>query len=519
MRVLDIGAAAGRDMALLRGMGCDVYGVEPCQELRSLAVQRHPELDGRIEPGSLPNVGEPFGGKFDGVLCSAVLMHLPRAQILDAALAMRKVLVENGRLLLSIPSERPGLDGSHRDQHGRLFTPLSVDYVQLLFERLGYQLIDLWKSQDGLCREGYSWWNLFFGIQYPQGTRPLDQIEGILNRDKKTATYKLALFRALSEVAVTAFERAHWVGEGIVGVPVADVAEKWLHYYWPIFESSTFVPQIRGEVPNCPKPVAFRSLLSRLVDHYRLRGGFTRFVLEYRAGTLPPDTASLTRQVLKVITTTITDGPVTYAGGALESGRVFRYDNDKREIHMSAAIWRELSLVGHWIQDAVVLRWAELTSKMSRAGLRASEVIDLLLTVPLLERDVGDARRVYDQARVAECTWSGKRIHRSFDIDHILPFSLWHSSDLWNLVPTSHSVNVSKRDMLPTRELLFARRDHIIGHWELLRTAHRARFDYESSKLVGVPKLTGGWQSIVFQGLADSVEFTAAQRGCERWEP
>ena len=32
--------------------------------------------------------------------------------------------------------------------------------------------------------------------------------EGIPNRDRKTATYKLALFRALSEIATTEFEQA-----------------------------------------------------------------------------------------------------------------------------------------------------------------------------------------------------------------------------------------------------------------------------------------------------------------------
>jgi hypothetical protein len=32
-------------------------------------------------------------------------------------------------------------------------------------------------------------------------TRPIDQIEGVLNHDKKTATYEFASFRALAEIA------------------------------------------------------------------------------------------------------------------------------------------------------------------------------------------------------------------------------------------------------------------------------------------------------------------------------
>ncbi|MFO1489432.1 MAG: hypothetical protein U1F77_05495 [Kiritimatiellia bacterium] len=37
--------------------------------------------------------------------------------------------------------------------------------------------------------------------------RPLDQVESVLNRDKKDATYKLALFRALAEIAQTQYNR------------------------------------------------------------------------------------------------------------------------------------------------------------------------------------------------------------------------------------------------------------------------------------------------------------------------
>jgi len=44
-----------------------------------------------------------------------------------------------------------------------------------------------------------------------QGSRSLDQIESILNRDKKDATYKPALFRALAELATTSYHAAIWL--------------------------------------------------------------------------------------------------------------------------------------------------------------------------------------------------------------------------------------------------------------------------------------------------------------------
>ncbi|NLE60773.1 MAG: methyltransferase domain-containing protein, partial [Planctomycetes bacterium] len=437
MRVLDVGAGSGRDVALLLAMGCDAYGVEPCAELREAAERQHPGLAGRLASNALPQLGQPFGGQFDGVLCSAVLMHLEKAQMLDAALAFRSILKEGGRLLLSLPLERPGLDAQHRDAHGRLFTPLPPDYLQLLFERVGFSLLERWESADSLGREGHSWCTFLFQVRHPSGARPLDLIEGILNRDRKTATYKLALFRALSEIATTEFEQARFVAEGMVGIPIKLVSEKWLQYYWPLFESDDFIPQIRGENPACAKPIAFRSLLSALIGTYRQSGGLTRFELDSRAATLPGEIGSLRDQVLNQIRNTIVQGPVTHAGGSLEAGRVFRYDPRSREILLSAALWREFCLVGHWIHDAVILRWAELTSDISKKHIKASATIDLLLTIPIPERDVADARSTYRQLATLYCTWTGAALPKGFAVDHIIPFSLWHNNDLWNLVPAS----------------------------------------------------------------------------------
>jgi 2-polyprenyl-3-methyl-5-hydroxy-6-metoxy-1,4-benzoquinol methylase len=210
-RLLDIGAGSGRDLVRLLSPGYDAYGVEPSEEMRTQALALHPELRARLDAGALPDLGHPFSGGFDGVLCSAVLMHLSREQVFDAVFAIRNVLHEGGGLLLSIPSARPDLDTNHRDTSGRLFTPLPADYLELLLERLGFQLVGKWTSEDGLGREGYVWCTLLFHLRHGEGLRAADQIEGILTRDRKTATYKLALFRALSEIAVKEFEQAQWL--------------------------------------------------------------------------------------------------------------------------------------------------------------------------------------------------------------------------------------------------------------------------------------------------------------------
>src|SRR5205823_3692632 len=86
LRVLDVGAGSGREMALLARERFEAYGVEPSVALRQEAVARHPELTDRIEAGSLPGLARTLEHPYDGVICSAVLQHIPRHQLFEAVL-------------------------------------------------------------------------------------------------------------------------------------------------------------------------------------------------------------------------------------------------------------------------------------------------------------------------------------------------------------------------------------------------------------------------------------------------
>ena len=90
------------------------------------------------------------------------------------------------------------------------------------------------------------------------------------------------------------------------------------------------------------------------------------------------------------------DSLVNKHSGGLNTGQtVFSYDKNLRSVHIPVDIWRELSIMGRWIQDATLLRWAELTAKISNSTIRPSEIIDLLLFTVDPERDVNSARTFY----------------------------------------------------------------------------------------------------------------------------
>jgi len=167
-KILDIGCGSGRDMAELTRQGYLVYGIDATPEFVQLAQELHPELTDRVSQGVLPDFEVPFGGNFDGVLCSAVLMHIDTADLLTAALSIKRCLKINGRLLISIPSHRPDLTEKERDGNGRLFKSHTAADLSPIFEGLGFTLIDQWKNQDAMNRHGVEWVTQGFELKQPE---------------------------------------------------------------------------------------------------------------------------------------------------------------------------------------------------------------------------------------------------------------------------------------------------------------------------------------------------------------
>ncbi len=511
-RVLDVGTGSGRDLALLLEMGFDGYGAEPVEAMRAEAIKTFPQLAGRIFNPGLPWADDAdFGGLFDGVVCSAVLMHVPGAEMFNAAYSLKRVLREKGRLWISVPASRTGLDADHRDEAGRLFKPLHPDYLILLFEGIGFQLLRRWENADRLGRAGIEWNSFLFELDSARG-RSLDRIEGVLNRDRKTATYKLALFRALSELGTLATHQAEWLPDREVALPLRLIAEKWFRFYWPIFEAVEFIPQNNGEQPGCAKPVAFRKQQNEIIAAYRSRGGLSQFLMEAASGRLPEPVKRKYQETLRTIETTIKTGPVVYA-----SGNMFRYE--KGRVLVDAGAWREFCQLGHWIEPAVILRWAEETNRMSGGRVTVVEVLNRLVVNPTEERNVGAAKDVFDGMAEKRCVWTDKVLRTGYAVDHVIPFSLWHCNDLWNLLPCDARVNGSKSDKLPERGLLFQRKEAIVFCWETVRQRHERRFEYELMNFTGEKRVAANWQNGAFQRLVEAVEVTAIQRGAERWRP
>ena len=134
-RVLDLGCGGGRDLRALCERGFQPIGLDFSPELLSEA-QRY--VSAPLVCADMRNL--PFGSSsFQGVLAVASLLHLDRAEILDALLGVRRVLEPGGVLISSI---KPG-EGASVSDDGRRFTFFGLDEWGALLQDAGFAVEEL----------------------------------------------------------------------------------------------------------------------------------------------------------------------------------------------------------------------------------------------------------------------------------------------------------------------------------------------------------------------------------------
>lgn len=516
--ILDIGAGSGRDLRKLLSLGYDAYGAEPCDELRTKALLKSPELNSRFFSGTLPGLESNM--TYDGILCSAVFMHIPESEHLDALINIRALLTPNGRLLISIPNARPDLDQQQRDQQGRLFEHIAPDKLKLLCARLGLECIAEYNNEDSLGRTAHDWVTLLFQKRMALG-RPLDRIETVLRNDKKTATYKLALLRAFCDLAEQDENGLDWRANKQVALPLRRIAECWLLYYWPLIASPQLLPQ-NNSIASGGRPMAFRQPLEKLIQlaqqHYKADRDslFSLFILNWKKGTLPVELTKQLQQCLQKIQAIIVSGPIQYA----EQGQMFGYEARSKSVLIDAELWTELCLTGYWIKDSLLLRWAELSEQFSRKHLPTVTkglVLDVLMTVPNVGREQLLARKHYLNLAALKCVWTDKKItSNTLAVDHALPYSLWHNNQLWNLLPAHKTINLQKSDHIPSPALLKKRRDAIVYSWDYLHDNESAIFQYEVERTLGLFN-PDKWHGQLFNHMKSKAEQGIYSRGALEW--
>ena len=519
-RILDIGCGSGRDLRALLEQGFDAYGTEPVDEMREFAIREFPILKDRISAQSLPGIT--YGSPFDGIVCSAVLMHIPLGQQLEAFINLRELLKVGGRLLLSLPAQRPDLDDEHRDPDGRLFLPMDPERIRLLAEQIGFTFLSLSQNKDALGRPEHDW-NIFLFEKAGVATRPLDRVESVIKNDRKVATYKLALLRAFCDIAERDENAVTWFADGYVGMPIEALAECWLAYYWPLVAAPVHIPQSQTDFNDSKKRLSIRAHLKQLIDlasygaEISSETAYAVLLASWKKGTYSKVIKSQLDLVLKTFAKAIITGPVRHS----EGGGMYHYNDAASLVMIEADLWREFCLSSHWIRDSIILRWAGLCEDFARKNcpdIDKGIVLPFLLPNVDLKREQSIARQMYEEHPNLACVWTDKKITlASMDVDHALPFSLWRNNDLWNLLPVARKVNNEKSDKIPTPDLLRRRKDAIVETWRFANDKQPLVFKFEIERTLGRFR-EESWEQELFQYLSERAAVAIYRRGETPWD-
>lgn len=322
-------------------------------------------------------------------------------------------------------------------------------------------------------------------------------ISKIIERDSKTTTYKFALLRGVIDIIQ---DNSPYISlkENKVNFPTGLLIEKWILYYYPILESQTAIPQINGETN-----LAFGSSFGNIISAYKEIGGFSVFYNDLRNKGIPKNLQNDFFELAKKIRDTITRMPMKYIGRSISNDyySIFNFENGvlrkgNADIDIQFLIqnfgtfsipkeyYEAFKILGSFIngQDSILFKWAEFSVNASKQNLSISKVVNEVLKSPITEREISESKRIYKEILKREgqvyCVWTGKKI-ASYDIDHLIPFSIWKNNDLWNLLPSDSKTNNQKRDKIPSPELIEKQKNLIVDYWEILNESQSQRFNKE----------------------------------------
>jgi SAM-dependent methyltransferase len=471
-KVLDIGAGNGRDAKWFAEKGCDVIAVEPASALYEIGKS---STDSGVAwlNDKLPALHkvEELGMRFDLILVSAVWMHLSQKQRSRAMRKLSNLLEPGGKLVITLRH------GQFTD--GRTCTPVSIE--ELESQAKDQALMLRYKSEldaDSLGRQSVAWQTVVLMLP-DDGSGDLVKVRHIIVNDSKSSTYKLALLRTLLRIADahpgSVLERA----EGKVAIPLGLVALYWIRQYKRLIDGEDI--QQNG---NTTKGLAF--IRQDGWEQIRHIGADDLAIGALFTGKDAIAVQKTIGHALEAIKT----GPVKFTYNKDISSPYFEAERTRRIIQdsflldgeslasfgrfvLDESLWDCFRLYHSWIEPLVVNQWILEMRRFKRNEQRQIPLqtyFDCLAWIDK-EHDTRDVRKRVEELRKQHTgihsVWSGKSLKGEFHVDHCLPFAHWPNNDKWNLLPTTKTENLNKRDRLPTSYRLTASKQRILDWWQV----------------------------------------------------
>ena len=314
-------------------------------------------------------------------------------------------------------------------------------------------------------------------------------ISSILKHDQKVNSYKIALLRAINDVVLDFPDLVDY-GQDIA-VPIKVLAECWISYYWPFMNPERPIYQgpralRKGVYIN---DVSFRPELEMLYfewqkmlntldvkpsDGFYIRNEMriARKLREYSIEFI-----DYYNKAIKKISSAISM-PIRYAGDG--QWQVFGIPKKPSELEgitfvpgtnqkdlcvvISKHLWQGFHQISLYIEALAIHQWSlflENVKQENNKKIKRGSVYQLLTARPDNRRPLTWERNHIDvlimEGLQFRCPWTKKIINNpgAYDLDHIIPISLYPINELWNLVPCDSIFNSKgKRERLPNNKSL-----------------------------------------------------------------
>jgi hypothetical protein len=335
-------------------------------------------------------------------------------------------------------------------------------------------------------------------------------ISTILRHDAKVASYKIALLRAIND-AVLAYPDLRTYHSD-VAVPLRALAEYWVAYYWPFVNPVEPIMQgprsqragvLRNDVSFRPQLTQLRQACEVLSGSSKPADGFwliNELRMPRKRLSYPSALLKLYRQTISSISKAL-EMPIRHAGAGewtiFDKPAKYEYLNGVVSIPgtqrgdvcllISNELWQTFREMSLYVEALCIHEWCLFTEKVEQEaaiGCDRGVIYRLLTDRPDNRRPLTWERNNVDillmEGKEFICPWTTRRINKqvAYDLDHLVPVTVYPTNELWNLVPADPYFNSHvKRNRLPSLEKLIQAEPHLAlaySHYESSKSLSRA---------------------------------------------
>jgi len=369
-------------------------------------------------------------------------------------------------------------------------------------------------------------------------TEALRQINYIIEHDSASSTYKYVLLKSVIN-ASQKYDHLIKIENSRAHIPLGLIVEQWILDYMPFVFKNILQGSSKTIVLDKPITDIYNIIfkLLNLDTSVEWVYGYMQFT---KALQNPNMSIELSKEFLKLskkIADKIVNMPMKYTGKSEyefftpEKHKFGSVKLNSYEIYNSSFVvsnfgyfsiseqhYNIFRYLGQTLYgtSTIMAKWKQKTNSLNTNQETVKDVIEKLSSDTLEIRETASIRKILSQEK--ECIWSGKKLHGSnYDVDHLLPFSVWFNNDLWNMLPTDRTINQrNKKAKIPTRKLIEKRADIIMHYWNDYQQAKPLLFKSQIEvALIGKDVKEGEILDTAIESLCKKSDYLIHDRGHE----